>query len=228
MPLPRRVHHNWNRSRVKEAVRLYAIAGSTDLKDDMSLATSVAEALVGGATFIQLRNRDASTIELIKDARAIAPICRIANVPLVINDDIEAAKATEVDGVHIGQSDISCQSVRSTLGANAIIGVTVSDVEQAKDAELSGATYISVGPVFKNVDRNNHSQVSIEMLKRICDAVSIPVVAYGGITPSNVIDLSGTGISGIASITGVFDQDDIERSTRDLLIAEEKIFSEEL
>lgn len=226
MPLPRKVQNIWTEEKIRHACKLYAVTDSSDLHG-RNLPTCVAEAIVGGATFVQLRKKDASSLELIKLARAIAPVCRVANVPFIIDNDIEAAKATGVDGVHVGQDDISCAEVRSILGDNAIVGVSAATVKQALYAEESGASYIGVGSIFDNPARPHRSFVSIDILRDICNAVSIPVIAIGGITVNNIPELAGTGVSGVAVKYGLFAQEDIEQAAKDLLVAVDKMMGEQ-
>lgn len=171
---------------------------------------------MGGVTFVRLRNRYASTLDLVNSARNLAPICRIANIPLVVEGDVEAAKAAGIDGVHLTSHDVPCVSARDELGADAIIGVSVSNVQEAIDAEAAGADYLSAGPVYplKPAEDDNGNLVSSALLKDISGAVSIPVVAAGGINASNIADLSEIGIAGVAVKTAILASSDIESATR--------------
>ena len=222
MPLPRKVQNIWTEKKIREACKLYAVTDSSFLRG-RSLPSCVADAIIGGASFVQLRKKGASTLELIKLARAIAPVCRVANVPFVIDNDIEAAKATGVDGVHVGQADISCADVRAILGENAVVGVSATTVEQAICAESSGASYIGVGSIFDNPENSHKHFVSLETLKEICEAVSIPVVAIGGLTQQTIGELCGIGVSGVAVRYGLFAQDNIEQAAKNLLTAVDKM-----
>ena len=224
MPLPRKVQNIWTEEKIRNACKLYAVTDSSDLHG-RSLPSCVADAIIGGASFVQLRKKDATSLELIKLARAIAPVCRVANVPFIIDNDIEAAKATGVDGVHVGQGDISCSEVRAILGENAIVGVSATTVKQAKHAEESGASYIGVGSIFDNPTRPHRSFVSLDILKDICNAVAIPVVAIGGLTVDNIPELSGTGVSGVAVKYGLFGQTNIEQAAKDLLRAVDEMMA---
>ncbi len=222
MPLPRKVQNIWTEDKIREACKLYAVTDSSYLRG-RSLPSCVADAIIGGATFVQLRKKGASTLELIKMARALAPVCHVANVPFVIDNDIEAAKATGVDGVHVGQEDISCAEVRSILGESAIVGVSATTVEQAKRAQDSGANYIGVGSIFDNPLSAHSHFVDLSTLHEICEAVSIPVVAIGGLTVDTIPELKGSGVSGVAVKFGIFAQDDIESATAKLLAAVDKM-----
>lgn len=226
MPLPRKVQNIWTDKKIREACRLYAVTDSSYLRG-RSLPSCVADAIIGGATFVQLRKKGASTLELIKLARAIAPVCRVANVPFVVDDDIEAAKATGIDGVHVGPDDISCAEVRSILGENAIVGVSALDVDQAVEAERSGASYIGVGAIFDNPENKHFSFVTIDTLRDICEAVSIPVVAIGGITVDTIPELQGVGVSGVAVKHALFSSGNIEKAAKNMLKAVDRMMVED-
>lgn len=224
MPLPRKVQNIWDENRIREACRLYAVTDSSNLHG-RSLHACVADAIVGGATFVQLRFKGASTLDRIRLIRSIAPVCRVANIPFVIDDDIEAAKATGIDGVHIGQEDISCAEARRVLGNTAIIGVSAQTVDQALAAQDAGANYLGVGAIFGTSTKPDAKLVSIETLKEICNAVSIPVVAIGGLNVETVPMLAGTGIAGVAVVSAIFGQEDIEGATEALAAEVNKIIN---
>ena len=134
----------------------------------------------------------------------------------MINDNVEIALAMDADGVHVGQSDMEAGDVRAKLGPDKIIGVSAQTVEQARLAEERGADYLGVGAVFHTDSKADAADVSHETLKAICDAVSIPVIAIGGISRDNVSELAGTGICGIAVISAIFAQKDIKNATKEL------------
>ena len=137
-------------------------------------------------------------------------------MPFVINDNVEIAVAMDADGVHVGQSDMEAGDVREKLGPDKIIGVSAQTVEQALLAEKRGADYLGVGAVFATGSKDDADDVSHETLKAICEAVKIPVIAIGGISKHNVMELSGSGICGIAVISAIFAQPDIEAATKEL------------
>lgn len=211
MALVRKVTKTWGFEDVRQACRLYLVTDNQWL-DGRTLHACVAEAIVGGASFVQLRDKGASTIQLVRQARMLAPVCRVANVPLVIDDDVEAAKTAGVDGVHVGQSDAACAYARRELGPNAIVGVSVQTVEQALSAEADGASYLGVGAMFATATKTDAELVSLETLRRICEAVSIPVVAIGGLNAGNVADLAGSGVDGIAVVSAILAAPDIEKA----------------
>lgn len=219
--LPRHLYKAWAPDDIRDACRLYAVTDSRWL-NGRSLATVVADALIGGVTMVQLRDKAASTLDLARQARDLAAVCRVANVPLVINDDIEAVKMSGVDGVHVGQSDISCAHARKVLGDDAIVGVSVQTVGQAKEAEQAGASYLGVGAIFATATKTDADLVSLDMLAEICRAVSIPVVAIGGIDDGRISELSGTGIDGVAVVSALFASSDVKAAARQLRDAVEE------
>ena len=180
------------------------------------LSDVVKESLEGGVTFVQLREKELDEEIFLKEAKELKELCRQYNVPFVINDNVELAKKVDADGVHVGQSDMETGDVRAMLGPDKIIGVSAQTVEQAILAEKRGADYLGVGAVFKTGSKADADDVSFETLKAICDAVSIPVIAIGGITLENVKELSGSGICGIAVISAIYAAADIKKAAEDL------------
>lgn len=215
MQLTRHIYRNWTRADLKHACKLYAVTDSRWLQG-RSLASVVAEALVGGATMVQLRDKELSTVDLARIGRAVASVCRVANVPIVINDDIEAVKMSGVDGIHVGQSDVSCAYAREALGDDAIVGVSVQTVQQAKEAEAAGASYLGVGALFGTHTKTDAELVPRSTLTEICQAVEIPVVAIGGIDAARVADLVGTGVDGVAVVSALFASADVEAAAKEL------------
>lgn len=199
----------------KKDLLLYAVTDRHWLNGE-TLYSQVEKALKGGATFIQLREKKLDEGSFLEEAKEIQKLCKEYNVPFVINDNVEIAKEINADGVHVGQSDMEAQNVREILGDDKIIGVSAQTVEQALLAEKHGADYIGVGAVFKTGSKDDAEEVSHDELERICKAVSIPVIAIGGITHDNVKELSGRGIVGIAVISAIFGQKDIENATKEL------------
>ena len=198
-----------------EELRLYAITDRHWLNGE-TLYQQVEKALKGGVTFLQLREKNLAEEDFIKEAREIKELCRKYNVPLIINDNVEIAREIDADGVHVGQSDMEAGDVRDRLGPDKIIGVSARTVEQALLAEAHGADYLGVGAVFSTSTKLDARNVSRETLREICKAVRIPVVAIGGITRDNVKELTGCGADGIAVISAVFAQQDIEGAAREL------------
>lgn len=180
------------------------------------LYDDVKESLDGGVTFIQLREKTLDEETFLLEAKEIKSLCEAYHVPFVINDNVGIAKKINADGVHVGQDDMNVEDVRRILGEEKIIGVSASSVEEALCAEKGGADYLGVGAVFPTSSKDDASDVSFEILKEICEAVSIPVIAIGGISKENVHKLSGTGIVGIAVISAIFGKEDIKQAAIDL------------
>ena len=199
----------------KKDLLLYAVTDRSWL-GEQTLYEQVEEALKGGATFVQLREKALDDEAFLAEALEIQALCKKYNVPFVINDNVEIARKINADGVHVGQSDMEAGNVRAILGENKILGVSAQTVEQALLAEARGADYLGVGAVFHTGSKADADDVSHETLKAICQAVSIPVVAIGGIGKHNVLELSGSGICGIAVISAIFAAEDITSATAEL------------
>lgn len=199
----------------KEDLLLYAVTDRAWLGEE-TLYEQVEKALKGGTTFVQLREKKLDEESFLQEAIGIKELCKRYNVPFVINDNVEIAVKMDADGVHVGQSDMEAGDVREKLGPDKIIGVSAQTVEQAVLAEKRGADYLGVGAVFPTGSKDDADDVSLETLKEICEAVDIPVIAIGGISSANVSQLSGIGICGIAVISAIFAQKDIEGATKEL------------
>ena len=183
----------------------------------------VKESLDGGVTFVQLREKHLDQAHFLEEAKDLKMLCKAYNVPFVINDNVDIALEMDADGVHVGQSDMEAGDVRAKLSPDKIIGVSAQTVEQAVLAEKRGADYLGVGAVFPTNSKDDATDVSYETLKAICQAVSIPVIAIGGITKDNVEELSGSGICGIAVISAIYGQKNIKDATANLKMAVQKI-----
>ena len=201
---------------------LYAVTDRTWL-GNQTLYEQVEQALKGGATFIQLREKNLNPEAFLAEAMEIQKLCRKYHVPLVINDNVEIAMKVNADGVHVGQGDMEAGNVRTLLGRDKILGVSVQTVRQALLAEQRGADYLGVGAIFHTGSKADADDVSIETLKAICKAVNIPVVAIGGISKHNVVELRGSGICGIAVISAIFAAEDIKNATAELKILTEQV-----
>ncbi len=199
----------------EDELLLYAVTDRHWL-EGRSLYEVVKESLDGGATFVQLREKDLDEEHFLKEAKEIKELCREYKVPFVINDNVDIAVEMDADGVHVGQSDMEAGDVRKKLGQGKIIGVSAQTVEQAVLAEKRGADYLGVGAVFPTGSKDDAVEVSFDTLKAICEAVSIPVIAIGGISKDNVSELSGSGIVGIAVISAIYAQKDIKKATSEL------------
>ena len=197
----------------KEMLLLYAV---TDRRwtGELSLYQQVEAALKGGATLIQLREKDMDEKEFLEEARELVKLCHSYGRALIINDNVKVALESGADGVHVGQKDMSAADIRKTAPEGFIIGVTAKTKEQAKRAEREGADYLGVGAVFPSSTKETAIRITTEELKNICNSVQIPAVAIGGITLENVTNLKGGGMSGAALVSAVFAASDIERETR--------------
>ena len=209
---------SFTKEQLREQMLLYAVTDRHWL-NGQTLYEQVEEALKGGATFIQLREKDLTEEEFLEEAKKIQQLCKKYRVPFIINDNVKLAKEIDADGVHVGQSDMEALDVRAQLGEDKIIGVSARTVEQALLAEKHGADYLGVGAVFPTGSKDDATEVPHETLKAICEAVSIPVIAIGGITQENVSTLAGSGICGIAVISAIYAQPDIRKAAQDLKIA---------
>ena len=199
----------------KDMMRLYAVTDRSWLRGQ-TLYEQVEQALIGGATLVQLREKELDEDIFMREAVDLARLCHRYGVPLLINDNVDIARRSGADGVHVGQDDMNAASVRSILGSQMIVGVTAKTIEQAIRAQEAGANYLGSGAVFGSATKLNAKPMTKELLKSICNAVSIPVVAIGGINRHNILELAGTDISGVAVVSGIFAADDIEAECRHL------------
>ena len=198
-----------------DAMTLYAVTDRTWVKDT-TLMDQVKEALEGGITFLQLREKHLSKEEFIKEAREMKELSKEYKVPFVINDNIEVALAVDADGVHIGQDDMSVEEARKLLGEDKIIGVSAHNVEEAIKAQKGGADYLGVGAVCATSTKKDANVVSKEEIKKICHTVEIPVVAIGGIKKENIKTQEGTDVDGVAVVSAIFAAKDIKKDTKQL------------
>lgn len=194
---------------------LYAITDRSWL-NGKTLSEEVEKAIIGGATFIQLREKNLNFGDFLNEAIEIRKICNKYKIPFVIDDNVEIALKSGADGVHLGQNDMSIPQARRILGNNKIIGATARTAEQAIKAEQEGADYIGSGAVFATSTKSDTVPLSYENLCKICSSVSIPVVAIGGINIENVKSLKDSGISGVAVVSGIFKSDDVRKSAFNL------------
>lgn len=202
----------------REQLKLYAITDNALCKGK-SLAEMVEQAILGGVTIIQLREKNISDDELKAKALEILPVCHKYDVPLIINDNYKVAIECGADGVHVGIEDSPVEEIRRIAGDNFIIGATAKTVLQAQLAEKSGADYLGVGAVFPSPTKTDALRITSDKLSEICSSVSIPVVAIGGISLENVSEIKGCGQCGIAVVSAVFGKDDIKSSAQQLLDA---------
>ena len=199
----------------KKGLLLYAVTDRSWLNGE-TLYSQVEKALQGGATFIQLREKNLDQDHFMEEALELKKLCAAYHVPFVINDNVEIAAKMDADGVHVGQSDMEAGDVRAKLGPDKIIGVSAQTVEQAILAEQRGADYLGVGAMYPTGTKKDATAVTPEALSAICQAVDIPVVAIGGINKDRIEPLKGTGVDGVAVVSAIFAAEDIEKATREL------------
>ena len=210
--MPARERGKWSAEAIRRALKLYAVTDNAWL-GERTLAECVEEALAGGTTFVQLRDKHASAEDLRAEAEELLALCRAAGVPFVVNDDVECALAVGADGVHVGQDDMACERARALLGPDAIVGVSTQTVEQA---EAAGADYLGVGGVTGTATKPEAGVLAPEEFRAIAAAVDIPVVAIGGVNAATMPRLSELNVDGAAVVSAIFAADDIEAATREL------------
>ena len=206
----------------KKTMLLYAVTDRAWV-GTQSLYEQVESALKGGVTCVQLREKDLNEEDFLAEAIEIRALCRQYNVPFFINDNVEIAIKCKADGIHVGQDDMAASSVRQKVGDDMMIGVSVHSVSEALEAVKNGADCLGVGAVFPSSTKTDASLVSKDVLCDICAAVDIPVVAIGGISKSNLSELSGTGVDGVALVSAIFAAKDIESECRLLRSLSEKM-----
>lgn len=196
----------------KERLLLYAVT-DRGWTGKQTLYEQVEAALRGGVTLVQLREKQLSQEEFLKEAREIKALCHSFQVPLIINDNMEVALKSGADGIHVGMDDMAVSVIRKKAPKDFIIGATAKTIEQAKKAEKEGADYLGVGAVFPSPTKKNAIRITTENLREICTSVSIPAVAIGGITYENMGELSGGSMAGVAVVSAIFGAWDIEKET---------------
>lgn len=199
----------------KSRMLLYAVTDRS-WTGRQSLYEQVECALKGGATCVQLREKQLDAAALLKQAQEISALCRRYDVPFILNDNVELALACGADGVHVGQDDMAAALARQKLGQGKILGVSAHTVQEALDAFQAGADYLGSGAVFGTATKTNVRPMAHQTLREICSAVPIPVVAIGGITKDNLMQLAGTGVDGVALVHAIFGAADIEAECRQL------------
>ena len=206
----------------KDMLALYAI---TDRRynQKLSLYEQVEQALKGGVTIVQLREKELDEDAFTSEAIKLKELCHKYNVPLIINDNLTVALRSGADGIHVGLNDMPIDEIRRRTGKDFIIGATAKTVLQARTAQYLGADYLGVGAVFPSSTKTDAVRITKEQLNEISESVSIPIVAIGGITAENAIELSGSRISGIAVVSSLFEADDIVATAEKLLITVKNI-----
>lgn len=185
----------------------------TDPSAGEKTETIVKEAAAGGVTMVQLREKTAGSLSFYERALRLKRVTREAGVPLIINDRTDIMLAADADGLHVGQSDLPAAVARRLIGPDKILGVSAHNVEEAVRAEKDGADYLGVGAVFPTATKKDAESVSYETLKEICETVSVPVVAIGGIGEQNIGKLAGSGIRGIAVVSAIMNAENPEKQS---------------
>lgn len=212
---------------LRHSMLLYAVTDRSWLKPGERLTDVCRNILENGATFLQIREKTLNETDFAKEASELQALCTQKHVPFVVNDSVEIALAIDADGVHVGQSDIKGRNIRSMIGPDKILGISAGTVEEAVAAEKAGANYIGVGAVFGTTTKKNARNLSVDKLREISNAVSIPVVAIGGINALNISDLSGSNVDGIAVVSAIFSAKDPGEATAQLLSIAREILNHE-
>lgn len=214
----------WSGEEIRLAMELYAVTDRTWLRG-RSLAACVQEAIAGGVTFVQLREKDAPREEVVALGRMLAALCREADIPFVVNDDVDVALAVGADGVHVGQSDVACTDARAALGPNKIVGVSAQTLDQALAAQAAGADYLGVGALIPTATKPDAVDVTYDQLRQICHGVTIPVVGIGGLNAKTIPQFAGAGLAGVAVVSAIFAADDCEAAAKALKVEARKVIA---
>lgn len=206
----------------REMLRLYAVTDRAWV-GRQTLSEQIEDALRGGVTLVQLREKNLAKEEFVAEAKAVLALCRQYGVPLIINDRLDVALESGADGVHVGIEDAPVSEIRRQTGPDFIIGATAKTVAQAQAAQAAGADYLGVGAVFPSPTKRNAIRITSEVLREICGSVSIPAVAIGGITAENAPSLKGCGMAGIAVVSAIFGAADIQQAAAGLRTLAESI-----
>ena len=205
-----------------DKLRLYAVTDSAWL-NGRSLAEVVREAIEGGATVVQYREKNKGYDDMLKDAREVCAVCREYGVPFIMNDSVEIAMAVDADGVHLGLDDGDLKAARELLGEGKIIGASTHNVQEALSAQAQGADYLGCGAVFGSTTKTDISSITPEILSQVTSAVQIPVVAIGGINRDNISKLNGCSLAGAAVVSAIFAQKDIRAAAKEMRALAEKL-----
>ena len=207
---------NFTRAELRKAMLLYAVTDRSWLHG-RSLAEAVEKALRGGATFLQLREKDLGREAFLREARELKTVAARYGVPFVVNDAVDIALEAGADGVHVGQEDIAGRDIRAMIGPGKILGISAHTVAEAVAAEQAGADYLGVGAAFPTATKEVHARLTPADYRAICAAVDIPVVAIGGIHAGNIRALRGSGVDGVAVVSAIFAQADVTAAAAALL-----------
>ena len=207
----------FTKEEIKNSMLLYAVTDRAWLKEEEDLVSVCKSVLENGATFLQIRKKDLDEDTFEQEAQSLKKLCAEYHIPFVVNDSVEIALEIDADGVHVGQSDIKGRDIRSMIGNDKILGISAGTVEEAIAAQKAGADYIGVGAVFGTSTKKNARYLTVEKLKEISESVSIPVVAIGGISASNIMELKNSGVDGVAVVSAIFAAKNPGEATAELL-----------
>jgi len=212
----RTIEKRWNSMKnCKDMLLLYAVTDSAWV-GEKSLYEQVEAALKGGVTCVQLREKKANEDEFMQMAVQLRKLCNNYKVPFIVNDNVSVAIACKADGVHVGQKDRKAGDVRKMIGKDMILGVTAHNLEEAQDAKAQGADYLGVGAAFSTSTKEDAKVLSHEVYKQITQSINIPIVAIGGISKKNIMELASCGVDGVALVSAIFAAKDIENECREL------------
>ncbi|WP_308527707.1 thiamine phosphate synthase [uncultured Oscillibacter sp.] len=204
-------------------LRLYAVTDRAWARDTEGLLRQVAEAIDGGAGIVQLREKHLGQADFLAEAERFVALCREKGAVSIINDDVEIAAQVGADGVHVGQEDLEAGRARQVLGPDKLIGVSAHSVAEALAAQAAGADYLGVGAAFVTGTKTDAKPITKETIRAITAAVDIPVVAIGGISRDNILELRNCGLDGVAVVSALFAQADVKAAAAELLRLSEEI-----
>ena len=206
----------------KRHMLLYAVTDRA-WTGKQTLYEQVEAALKGGVTCVQLREKELGEAAFLREARELSALCRRYGVPFLVNDNVDIALASGADGVHVGQEDMDPAQVRLRAGKDMLLGVSVHTVAEAREAVRKGADYLGVGAMFPTGTKADAERVPRQILRDICAAVNVPVVAIGGLNRESIPLLSESGVDGVALVSAIFSAEDIEGTCRELLALSERL-----
>ena len=204
-------------------LRLYAVTDRAWARDTEHLMEQVAAAIDGGAGVVQLREKHLDEVAFLAEAERFVALCREKGAVSIINDNVEIAARTGADGVHVGQEDLAAGRARELLGPDKLIGVSAHSVEEALAAQAAGADYLGVGAAFVTGTKTDATPITRETIRAITAAVDIPVVAIGGISAGNILELADCGLDGVAVVSALFAQPDVRAAAAELRALSDRI-----
>ena len=201
----------------REDLRLYAVTDRAWAADGDALMDQIEAAVRGGVRVVQLREKGLDRAAFLAEARRFTALCRRLGVAGIINDSVEIALASGADGDHVGQRDVEAGRARELLGPDKIVGVSAHSPEEARRAREAGADYLGCGAAFATGTKADAKPISKETIRAVTAAAGVPVVAIGGVSRENILELKGLGLAGVAVVSGIFGQPDAEAAARELL-----------